>query len=505
MSTPHVQVRGVTKRFGATIALADVDVDIARGSVHALVGENGAGKSTLGRLLAGVHKPDEGQLLVAGRVVSFRSPREALACGITMVAQELSLVPTRTVAENVFLGIEPHLGPLVNRRRLRDTFGRLVLESGIAVDPDALVRDLSVADQQKVELLRALARQAELIVMDEPSARLTAPEMEALGATIRGLAEAGTTVVLVSHFLEEVLSVSDTVTVMRDGRVVRTAPTATESRDRLITGMIGRRLGSVYPPKAPPAALTSLLQVRGLSRRGAFHDISFDVGAGEIVVLAGLVGAGRTEVVRTIFGAERPDSGQVTLGGLPWRPRHPRQALRNGVTMIPEARKAQGLQLSRAVQENVVLPHLSHVGRAGFVSLSGEARHAAPAIDRVGVKAASPTVPVGQLSGGNQQKVLFARSLMRTPRLLIADEPTRGVDVGAKCAIYQLLADQAAAGMAVLVVSSELDEVVGLAHRVLVMREGRVVAELSGSEVTEKNVVAAAFGAIPDYLEEVHA
>ncbi len=504
MSAHLVQVRGVSKRFGATVALADVDLDIVRGTVHALVGENGAGKSTLGKLLAGVHRPDGGLLLVDGQEVSFRSPRDALAHGVTMVAQELSLVPARTAAENVYLGIEPHRGPVVQRRRLREAFERLVDKSGISVEADALVRDLTVADQQKVELLRALARNARLVVMDEPSARLTAPEMLALGQTMRRLAESGTTVVLVSHFLDEVLAVSDTVTVMRDGQVVRTSATYEETHEQLITGMIGRQLDSAFPPKAPPTEPSTVLEVRGLSRSSAFRDVSFTVGAGEIVVLAGLVGAGRTEVVRTILGAERPDRGSMTLDGAPWRPRHPGQALRHGVAMIPEARKTQGLLLQRPVQENIALPHLASVTRLGLLSRHGEGSRAIPALERVGVKTASPMTAVSNLSGGNQQKVLFARALVRPPRLLIADEPTRGVDVAAKRAIYGLLADQAAAGMAVLVVSSELDEVVGLAHRVLVMREGHITAELSGSEISDKAVVAAAFGALPDHLEEVH-
>ncbi len=491
----HVELRGVTKRFGATLALADVDLDVRRGTVHALVGENGAGKSTLGRVIAGVHAPDAGELRVAGRPVELRSPRQALDLGLTIIAQELALVPERSVVENVYLGIEDHRGPWVRRGALRRRFEELVETSGIVVAPDVPVGSLGVGEQQKVEILRALARRAGLIVMDEPTARLAAGETAALRATIRRLADGGTTVVFVSHFLDEILTLADTVTVMRDGRVVRSGPAADEDHRSLIEGMTGRKMEAAFPEKpSPKADAREVLRVSGLSRRGAFEDVSFTVRAGEIVALAGLVGAGRSETVRAVYGADRADRGSVTLDGKPLRVRHPRQAIARGVAMIPESRKDQGLLLTRSVRENVSLPFLRRLSRAGLVSTRRERHEAEQRTAEVGVKAASSEVAVSALSGGNQQKLLFARSLMQTPSLLIADEPTRGVDVGAKRAIYGLLADLAAHDMAILVVSSELEEVLGIAHRILVMRGGRLVAELDGRTASENDVMAAAFG-----------
>jgi rhamnose transport system ATP-binding protein len=494
-SAPHIELRSVTKRFGGTLALADVDLTIARGTVHSIIGENGAGKSTLGKIVSGVYAADSGEVRVAGRPVHFRSPRQALEHGLTVVAQELALLPARTVIENVFLGQEDHSGPLVRRRALRRRFAELVDHSGIEVPGQAAVGSLSVAQQQKVEILRALARNAELIVMDEPSARLTAAEAEVLDSIIRGLAAAGTTVVFVSHFLDEVLTVSDYITIMRDGRVIRTVRGTEATRPGLVTDMIGRPLDASFPARTLPAeGAQPVLRVRDLCRHGVFKNVSFDVRAGEIVVLAGLVGAGRSEVARTIYGADKADTGSVELDGRPLRVRSPADAVRAGVAMIPESRKEQGLQLTRSVRDNISLPHLAELSSWGIVRTKAESQRADEISSAVGVKTASPETPVSALSGGNQQKVLFARSLLRTPCLLIADEPTRGVDVGAKRSIYDLIARLAADGMGVLIISSELEEVLGLAHRVLVMRNGEIAAELVGDQLTERDVIHAAFG-----------
>jgi simple sugar transport system ATP-binding protein/ribose transport system ATP-binding protein len=492
----HLELSGITKRFGGTLALADVDLTISRGSVHSIIGENGAGKSTLGKIIAGVYAADSGEIRIAGQPVQLRSPRQALDHGLTIVAQELALVPARTVIENVFLGQEDHSGPVVRRRALRHRFAELIESTGIEVPGQAVVGSLPVAQQQKVEVLRALARDAELIVMDEPSARLTAAETEVLDGIVRRLAAAGTTVVFVSHFLDEVLSISDFVTVLRDGRIIRTLPAAEATRSGLITDMIGRPLEAGFPPRTPPAAeAPPVLRVRDLTRHGVFEKVSFDVRAGEIVVLAGLVGAGRSEVARTIYGADKADHGSVELDGRPLRVRSPAGAVRAGVAMIPESRKEQGLQPTRSVRDNITLPHLAQLSHWGIVRTKLEAAQADEISAAVGVKTASPHSRVSALSGGNQQKVLFARSLFRTPRLLIADEPTRGVDVGAKRSIYDLIAKLALDGLAVLIISSELEEVLGLAHRALVLRNGELAAELSGEQLTGRNVIHAAFGA----------
>ncbi len=379
-ATPHVELRAVTKRFGATVALSAVDLQVRRGTVHALVGENGAGKSTLGKVVAGVHAPSSGELLVGGRPVDLRSPRQALGHGLAIIAQELSLVPERSVVENVFLGIEPHRGPWVRRSALRRRFDALVGSSGIVVPADATVADLSVGQQQKVEILRALARRAELVVMDEPTARLAADETAALRAMVRRLAAGGTTVIFVSHFLDEILGLADVVTVMRDGRVVRTGPVAVEDHRSLIEGMTGRAMDAAFPDKRlAPAGAPEVLRVAGLTRQGSFEDVSFTVRAGEIVAIAGLVGAGRSEVVRAVYGADRAERGEVTLSGKPLRARHPRQAIARGIAMIPESRKDQGLLMGRSVRENVSLPFLQSLTRGGLVQFGKERRVVAAA------------------------------------------------------------------------------------------------------------------------------
>ncbi|MCY3560320.1 MAG: sugar ABC transporter ATP-binding protein [bacterium] len=491
----HVELRGVTKRFGGTVALDRVDLAVRAGTVHALVGENGAGKSTAGKILAGVLTPDAGQVVLHGAETVFRSPRAALDRGITMVAQELSLVPSRSVLENVFLGIESRRGPFV--RGGAERFAELVAECGIEADPDATVGRMPVAEQQNVEILRALARRAELIVMDEPTARLTSEQAVALRRTVRSLAERGVTVVYVSHFLDEVLAVADDVTILRDGRAIRSGPAAAETRRSLIEGIVGRAIEAAFPPRRPrelPAPV--VLRVQGLSRAGSFEEVGFDVRAGEIVTLAGLVGSGRSEVLRCIFGADRATAGSMTLAGEPHAPRSPRRAIRDGVAMVPESRKADGLLPRRSVRENVTLPHLGRfVAPGGFVRTGAERAAAGRVTEAVGLTGATIASAMAELSGGNQQKSLFARWLVGRPRLFLADEPTRGVDVGAKRGIYDVLAGLAGEGMAVLVVSSELEEVLGLAHRILVMRGGRLVGELDGAEATRTEVMELAFGA----------
>lgn len=490
-----VEFRGVSKRFGATVALDRVSLGIASGQVHALVGENGAGKSTLGKILAGIIPPDDGEIVLAGRTESLGSPRQALAAGVTMIAQELSLVPERTVMENVFLGIEPHRGPWVLRRALRDRFDELVAQSGISIAANATVADLRIGDQQKVEILRALARNANVIVMDEPTARLSLNETQTLLTTVAGLRDKGSTIIFVSHFLEEVLEIAGKVTIMRDARVVRTSAAAAETKQSLIEGMTGRPLDAMFPPRTIPASdAPPVLEVAELSRAGVFSDISFDVRAGEIVVLSGLVGSGRSEVLQAIYGATPHDTGELAIDGVPYRPRNVRDGLRRGLALIPESRKDLGLILGATVADNITLPYLKDVERVGLISRAREDDLARERMAMVGVKAESPEAEVLTLSGGNQQKVLFARSLVRTPHLLLADEPTRGVDVGAKRSIYDLLTGLAAEGMAVLVVSSEIEEVMGLAHRILVMHQGHIVAEFAGDTAKESDVISAAFG-----------
>ena len=491
----YVELVGVTKRFGATVALDAVDVAVETGTVHAIIGENGAGKSTLGKIVAGVLQPDAGTLRVGGQAVHFGSPRDALEHGITTIAQELSLVPARSVVENVYLGIETSRFGFVDRRALTRRLEELMEREDIHVPPTALVRDLSPHEQQKVEILRALARDSGLIIMDEPTARLSADETLSLRKTVRALAEDGHTIIFVSHFLEEVLEVADTITIMRDGHIIRTSDCDSETYESCIEGMIGRTLESTFPPKRTVAAgAPTVLKVDGLTREGVFEDVSFDVRAGEIVVMAGLVGSGRTEIARAVFGADPVTSGSIELEGKPVEFSGPSEAIASGVAMIPESRKEQGLVLGRAVRENVSLPHLRRFSAGGVVKRSAERRRVAEMLERAGVQGIASEAVARNASGGNQQKMLFARWLLADPALLIADEPTRGVDVGSKRNIYDLLAELAGEGMAVLVVSSETEEVLGLADRILVMRDGRLLAELDGHTATEEELVALAFG-----------
>jgi simple sugar transport system ATP-binding protein/ribose transport system ATP-binding protein len=475
-------------------ALYDIDLAIERGSIHGLVGENGAGKSTLGRIIAGVHRPDTGELWVNERRVDYRSPRDALADGVTMIAQEPTLVPHRSVEENVFLGIEDATVGVVERRAMRRHFSRLVQDAQLTLQPNRLARSLRVADQQKVEILRALARNARLVVMDEPTSALTADESSRLFELVRRLRERGTTIIYVSHRLDEVLALVDTVTVLRDGRIVRTAPSSEETQDRLVTGMLGRSIDLAFPDKsATPIDAPVVFSVRNLSRPPAVQDVSFEIRAGEILGLAGLIGSGRSEVARAIFGADRRDTGTIEVDGRRRRNRTPRDAVRAGVVMLPEDRKSQGLLMLRSIADNMTLPHLRSISVGGVVNASRERRAASELMERVDVRARGTGAKVITLSGGNQQKVLFAKWLFRPPRVFIADEPTRGVDVGAKRAIYELICSLSDEGMAVLLISSEHEEILGLAHRVLVMRAGRVVAEFDQDTMNEDAILRAAF------------
>jgi ABC-type sugar transport system ATPase subunit len=496
----HAELRDIWKSFGGARALEAVSLQISRGSIHALVGENGAGKSTLGKIVSGVIPPDHGQVLLHGEPVHFHSPHAAIARGIVLIAQELSLVPALTVAENVFLGTEPRRAGFLRRRALRRRYEELAGSVGFDLPADAPAGRLRTADQQKVEILRALSRDASLIVMDEPTAALSRPDIVRLHEIIRRLAGAGTTIVLVSHFLGEVLELADEVTILRDGRVIRTTPAAGQTEESLLNAMLGRSLGATFPARQTVTGQAPVvLSVRELTAPGV-ENVSLEVRAGEIVGLAGLVGAGRSELAHAVYRASRAAAGTVQVADGPALPggrfaAGPHRALDAGVAMIPESRKDQGLLLGRSITENVSLASLTELSSLGLVRRRAERRAVERLLEQLTVRAPSQAVPVGTLSGGNQQKVLFARMLLRQPRVLIADEPTRGVDVGAKRAIYDLLTTLAAGGLGVLLISSDVEEILGLAHRVLVMRMGKITAELSGDDMTEAAILGAAFDA----------
>ncbi len=489
----RVEVRGISKRYGGARALDDVSVAIAAGEIHALVGENGAGKSTLGKIIAGAVLADEGEIVLDGRTVSLRSPRDAVRHGIALIHQEIALAPAMSVLDNVFLGAEPGRSGLLDRAEQHERFRRLAGRIGFEHSPSVRVETLRVADQQKVEILRALVRNARLIVMDEPTAALTRVEAERLLQITRDLRAEGVTVVYVSHILGDVLDLCDTVTVLKDGRHVKTSPAREETVESLVTSMLGRSMDLVFPAQVPPpSGAPVVLSVRGLSRPPAFEDVTFEIRAGEILGLAGLVGSGRTEIARAVFGAD-PASGTVEVEGRPLRGRTPKRGIGRGIALLPESRKEQGLVMMRPVTENVTIAHLDAVTRSSVVQMRRERRVVAEVLKSVDARAASYSMPVSSLSGGNQQKTAIAKWLVKTPRVLLADEPTRGIDVGAKMAIYELITGLAAKGLGVLLISSELEEVIGLAHRILVVRAGRIVAEFSG-DADEEKVMRAAFG-----------
>ncbi|HEX4033717.1 MAG TPA: sugar ABC transporter ATP-binding protein [Solirubrobacteraceae bacterium] len=488
----HIELDEISKHFGRVRALDRVSLQVPRGSIHALIGENGAGKSTLGKIVAGAYQPDVGRILLDGHPASFSSPRAALDHGIATIAQEPAIVPRLSVAENVLLGVEPATASFIKGRSLKEAYERIAAEVGFALAPNLSAGRLRVAEQQQVEILRALSRDARVIIMDEPSAALSRQESRKLHDVIRSLAARGKTIILISHFLREVLDLADSVTVLRDGRIVANMATADATEQTLVEAMLGRPLTAAFPPvhtPRPDAAV--LLSVRNLHAPGVI-DASLIVRAGEIVGLAGLVGAGRTELARAICGVERPNSGEAALADRAVG-RSPRDSLRAGVVMIPESRKDDGLMMMRSVLENVTVARLGELSRAGVVRRGRERRAGGEVLTRCDVRGAGPGVPVRNLSGGNQQKVLFARSVMVSPKVLIADEPTRGVDIGAKRAIYDLLVSLAADGLGILLISSELEEIVGLAHRAYVMRRGKVVGELERDQLTERAILTAAF------------
>jgi rhamnose transport system ATP-binding protein len=490
----RLALAGATKSFGAVTALGDGSITLYAGEAHALLGENGAGKSTLVKILGGVYDPDAGTLTVAGEPVNFSGPADAQAAGVSIIYQEPSLFPDLTVAENIFMGRQPQgrwhrIDRRAMEREARTIFARL----GVQLDPSRPARGLSVADQQIVEIAKALSFNAEVFVMDEPTAALTTVEVLRLFEVIKTLREQGAAVLFISHRLEEVFACCQRVTIMRDGRFVRTAPVEELTIDDIIRSMVGRDLDALFP-KTETTPGDVVLEVQDLSSEGVFHDISFTVRAGEIVALAGLVGAGRSEVARAVFGIDKRTSGTVRLGGQPLRNGDARAAMAAGMALVPEDRRQQGLVMDLGIDQNVALASLSQLAHLGLIFRSSERRLANTWAAKLQLKFGRLRNTVSTLSGGNQQKVVLGKWLARGPRLLIIDEPTRGIDVGTKAEVHRILDGLVADGMAVLMISSELPEVLGMADRVLVLREGRLTAELSRAEADETSIMRAATG-----------
>ncbi|MFD8232140.1 sugar ABC transporter ATP-binding protein [Streptomyces sp. NPDC059696] len=490
---PLLSMSGITKSFPGVRALDGVDLDVQAGEVHCLLGQNGAGKSTLIKVLAGAHQPDTGSIRWRGEEVTLRSPINAMRLGIATIYQELDLVEHLSVAENVHLGHEPTTaGFVVRGRTARASTAALLKRLGHAeIDPARLVGRLSAAQQQIVSMARALSHDVRLIVMDEPSAALDPDEVDNLFRIVGDLTAAGVAVVYISHRLEEIRRIGDRVTVLKDGRAVANGLPAKSTPTREVVAlMTGRNVEYVFPdrPLSPPPG-EPVLTVRGLSRQGEFEPLDLEVRPGEIVGLAGLVGSGRSEILETVYGARKPTAGQVRVGGRALKPGSVRAAVRAGLGLAPEERKAQALLMLESVTRNVSVSSMSRFARGGWIDRGAELGAARAATRELSLRPDNPAVPVRTLSGGNQQKAVLARWLLRGCKVLLLDEPTRGVDVGARAELYAVIRRLADEGLAVLLVSSEVPEVLGLADRVLVLREGRVVHTAPARELDEHRVL----------------
>jgi ribose transport system ATP-binding protein len=485
-----LRVRGLRKAFPGVLALDGVDFGLRPGEVHVLLGENGAGKSTLIKTLSGAHRPDAGTMEMDGREVEIRTAQDAERLGIATIYQEFNLVPEMTVAENLFLGRQPRRFGLLDRRAMNAAARDLLAKVGVRADPDDRMAGLGIARSQMVEIAKALSLDARVLIMDEPTAVLTTGEVDRLFGIVARLREQGVAVVFITHHLEEIPRIGDRVTVLRDGRSVAEVPADTP-RDELVRLMVGRSIGQQYPRERTEAG-PPLLQVKGLTRDGVFEDVSFEVRAGEVVGLAGLVGAGRTEVARAIFGADRPDRGEVIVDGRSLPPGDVHAAMEAGVGLVPEDRKGQGLVLGADVQENLGLVTLGRFSRGGLVDRAGQRKDAGEIAGRLNVRMSGLRQEVRTLSGGNQQKVVIGKWLLADAKVLVLDEPTRGIDVGAKVEIYELINTLTASGHAVLMISSDLPEVLGMSDRVLVMARGRLAGELPAAEATQDAVMALA-------------
>ncbi len=488
-----LQVHDLSKAFPGVQALDRVRLDIEPGKVHAVIGENGAGKSTLMNVLIGLHQPDDGELRFKGRTITIQNPHEALKLGISMIHQELMPLQDMTVAENIFLGREPAsrwMGWLDRTTMNRDA-GELLRKLDVPLSPQRRMRGLSLAEMQTVEIAKALAYQADLIIMDEPTSAISDREVERLFSAIRDLKKQGVAVVYISHKLDEIFEICDTVTVLRDGQYIGTYDIGELNIDRMISLMVGRELEEIFPT-GDSRRDDVVLSVSGLTRIGKFKDVSFEARRGEILGIAGLMGAGRTEVLSAIYGLEPFDSGEISVQGNPVRINHPSEAIRNGLAMVTEDRKEYGLVLNMAVKHNVTLTILRKICRGGFIDRAEEDRTADRSIRDLSIKISNRNQTAASLSGGNQQKIVLAKALLTEPEILLLDEPTRGIDINAKAEVYKLIAQLAEAGKAVVLVSSELQELLSLSDRILVMREGEITAEFEGRKATQEEIMKVA-------------
>jgi ribose transport system ATP-binding protein len=494
MSQPYLAMRGISKSFPGVKALDEASLEVRSGECHALVGENGAGKSTLMKVLAGAVLADGGGIFLDGRQAEILSPLTARRLGISMIYQELNLLPQLTVAENIFLGREPRRGfALLNRRKMIDDSRAWLNRLRQKIDPRSLARHLTLAQQQMVEIVKAVSLQVRILVMDEPSSILTDRELEELFRLIARLKADGLAIIYISHRLDEVFQACDRVTVMRDGRTIKTHEVSGVSREQLVREMVGRELERIFPARKDPLDEV-VLETRSLTRRPQFHKVSLQVRRGEIVGLAGLVGSGRSDLARAIFGADEVEEGEIWFENQRLQDHTPDQAIRRGMGLLTEDRKSLGLLLNMTVRENITLAGLARVSTAVFVSRGKERKQVLPLVQSLRIKAPSLEQRVSNLSGGNQQKTIVARWLFTESRFLIFDEPTRGIDVGAKAEIYQLIVNLATQGRSILVISSELPEILGLCHRIYVMRDGEIAGEFAAPDASQESLLATAMG-----------
>ncbi len=484
-----VVIDKVKKSFGGVHALKSIDLKVKKGSIHAIVGENGAGKSTLMKILSGIYIKDGGTIYINGKEVHFTSPKQSRENNIGIIYQELALAPDLTVAENIFLGDLGFGGQFVNWKKMNQKAGRVLSNLGFHIPPTARLGTLSVAYQQMVEIAKSLARDVKILILDEPSAVLSNREIDILFSQLKLLKGQGVTILYISHRLDEIFAIADAITVIKDGETVTDLDPKTCTEDDIISSMVGRKFENLYPPKNIPQEET-VLEVYGMSTKSLLKDISITAKKGEIVGLAGLVGSGRTEISRCLFGLDRMTAGRIVKNGKEITIRHPADAMRQGIGLVPESRKEQGAILSRPIRENMTLSNLKRVCyRFGIINYRSERAFSELSRKRLAIKLGSVEDPISSLSGGNQQKVVIAKWLATECDLLILDEPTRGVDVGAKVEIYNVIHELAEKGYAIIVISSEMIEVISLSHRVYVMSEGTITTELQGDQITEENIM----------------
>jgi rhamnose transport system ATP-binding protein len=490
---PILEIQHISKRFGTTQALADVSLSLYPGEIHALLGENGAGKSTLIKIMTGIYKPDQGEIRLKGQPITINNPMEAQAYGIAAIHQEPMIFPDLNVAENIFIG-HRNRGGIVRWRQMYREAADILARLDVKLDVRSSARGLTLAAQQVVEIAKAISLDVRVLIMDEPTASLSAHEVEQLFKLARALKASGVSILFISHRMEEVFSIADRVTVLRDGRFVSTHPASEVTRESAIRDMVGRHMEDLFV-KTEQEQGDLLLSVRGLSKENVFHDINFDVHAGEVVGFAGLVGARRTDVALALFGIAKADSGTVTFDGQPFTIRSPQQAVKRGIAYVTEDRRQLGLTMPMSITTNISLPMLrQYTSRLGLVQRREERKTAESFRDRLAIRTPSVQQAAGTLSGGNQQKVVLSKWLNTKPRLLILDEPTRGIDVGAKAEVHQFINELAQQGMGIIMISSDLPEVLAMSDRIVVMREGRQMAVLNRSEATQERVMTAAMG-----------